>query len=84
MEEPMADTDNLDRRARKDLRRARRLHGQVPDHVRDAAANAAAERRDRKDLRRQRRDDAGSYFFDRDRLARLGPAGAMQPLSATA
>jgi hypothetical protein len=69
------DTAGLDRRAKKEVRRAKKLHGgQVPDHVRVAAATAAADRTERKEVRRERRAGAASYFFAPERLARLAPA----------
>jgi hypothetical protein len=74
----MATGTHLDRRARKDLRRAKKMHGgQVPDHIREAAEQAAVERAQRKQIRRERRADATSYFFDRERLARLAPTYAI-------
>lgn len=70
----MADTATLDRQAKKSLKRAKKMHGQVPDHVRAAAEQAAAERTEKRELRREKRANAKSYVFDSQRLARLAPA----------
>jgi hypothetical protein len=74
----MAAETRLDRKARRDLRVAKRMHGNsIPDHVRAAAEAGSDERAERRAERAEKRTAITGYLTESSRLGRIAPASVM-------